>query len=64
MNDFSVLQTMQMRMKRSMGLKLMVVCGLALLMAIPAFFVSSVVEDRTKRAGDVVQEISAHVGGP
>jgi len=63
-NDFSVLQSMQMRMKRSMGLKLMVVCGLALLMAIPAFFVSSVVEDRTKRAGEVVQEISAHVGGP
>jgi len=63
-NDFSVLQSMQMRMKRSMGLKLMVVCGLALLMAIPAFFVSSVVEDRTRRAADVVQEISAHVGGP
>lgn len=64
MNDFLGLQSMQMRMKRSMGLKLMVVCGLALLMAIPAFFVSDVVEDRTKRAADVVQEISAHVGGP
>ena len=51
-------------MKQSMGLKLIVVCGLALLMAIPALFVSSVVEDRTKRATDVVQEISAHVGGP
>jgi inner membrane protein len=62
-DDFSMLQSMQSRMKRSMGVKLIVVCGLALLMAIPALFVSSVVEDRTKRAADVVQEISAHVGG-
>ena len=64
MNDFSLLESMRIRMKQSMGLKLIVVCGLALLMAIPALFVSSVVEDRTKRATDVVQEISAHVGGP
>jgi len=63
-NDFSLLESMRIRMKQSMGLKLIVVCGLALLMAIPALFVSSVVEDRTKRATDVVQEISAHVGGP
>jgi inner membrane protein len=46
-----------------MGLKLIVVCGLALFMTIPAFFVSSLVDDRTQRAADVVQEISAHVGG-
>jgi inner membrane protein len=46
-----------------MGLKLIVVCGLALFMTIPAFFVSSMVDDRTQRAADVVQEISAHVGG-
>jgi len=45
------------------GVKLMVVSVLAFLMAIPAFFVSSVVEDRTSRANDVVQEISGHVGG-
>ena len=64
MNDFSLLQSIQVRIRRSMGLKLIVVCGLAFLMAIPALFVSSVVEDRTKRAADVVQEISAHVGGP
>jgi inner membrane protein len=47
-----------------MGVKLIVVCGLALLMAIPAFFVSGLVDDRTKRAEDVVKEISIHVGGP
>jgi inner membrane protein len=47
-----------------MGVKLIIVCGLALLMAIPAFFVSGLVNDRTKRAEDVVKEISSHVGGP
>jgi inner membrane protein len=46
-----------------MGLKLIVVCGLALFLTIPALFVSSLVDDRTQRAADVVQEISAHVGG-
>ncbi len=49
---------------RSLGVKLMVVSVLALIMAIPAFFVSSIVEERTNRANDVVQEISGHVGGP
>jgi inner membrane protein len=48
----------------SMGVKLVIVCGLALLMVIPAFFVSGLVDDRTKRAEYVVQEISNHVGGP
>jgi hypothetical protein len=40
---------------RSMGLKLLVVSFLALLMAIPAIFVSSIVEERTNRAGNVTQ---------
>jgi inner membrane protein len=48
---------------RSMGVKLIVVCGLALLMIIPALFVWGLVEDRSKRADDVVTEISSHVGG-
>jgi inner membrane protein len=47
-----------------MGLKLIVVCFLALFMTIPALFVSSLVDDRTKRASDVTKEISSHVGGP
>jgi inner membrane protein len=47
-----------------MGLKLLVVCGLALLMTIPSLFVDSVVEERTKRAKDVVEEISGRAGGP
>jgi inner membrane protein len=48
---------------RSLGVKLIVVCMLALIMMIPAFFVGSLVEDRTNRAADVIKEISSHVGG-
>jgi inner membrane protein len=48
---------------RSMGLKLLVVSVLALLMTIPALFVDNIVEERTKRAKDVVQEVSGRVGG-
>jgi inner membrane protein len=48
---------------RSIGLKLIVVCGLALLMIIPAMFVYGVIHDRTQRANEVVNEISAQVGG-
>jgi inner membrane protein len=46
-----------------MGVKLIVVCALALLMTIPALFVMGLVWDRTKRAADVVREISAYSGG-
>jgi inner membrane protein len=64
--DFSGLQLNSRGLFRSlsMGVRLIVVCGLALLMAIPAFFVSGLVDDRTRRAADVVKEISNHVGGP
>jgi inner membrane protein len=48
---------------RSTGTKLLVVCFLAGLMMIPAFFVWLLVEDRTERAKSVVHEVSAHVGG-
>jgi inner membrane protein len=48
---------------RSLGVKLIVVCVLAFIMMIPAFFVGLLVEDRTNRAADVVKEISSHVGG-
>ena len=66
MGDFSGLQLNSRGLFRSlsMGVRLIVVCGLALLMAIPAFFVSGLVDDRTRRAADVVKEISNHVGGP
>jgi inner membrane protein len=48
----------------SMSVKLIVVCSLALLMVIPSFFVSGLVDDRTSRAEDVTKEVSSHVGGP
>ncbi len=48
---------------RSMGLKLIVVCGLALLMTIPTFFVSGMLQDRTDRAAEVIREISSRAGG-
>jgi inner membrane protein len=65
-NDFLELQVNSRGLfgSLSMGVKLIMVCGLALLMAIPAFFVSGLVDDRTKRAEDVVKEVSSHVGGP
>lgn len=52
MDDFSLLQSSPKAFFRSlsMGVKLIMVCGLALLMTIPAFFVSGLVDDRTKRA--------------
>lgn len=66
MNDFSLLRWSPKELFRSlsMGVKLVMVCGLALLMTIPSFFVSRLVDDRTKRADDVVKEISGRVGGP
>ena len=65
MSSFSMLQPgMQAGTKsRSMGVKLIVVSGLALLMTIPALFVNGLVDDRTTRAADVVKEISGYVGG-
>ena len=46
-----------------MGVKLLIVCVLALVMTIPALFVDDLVDDRTHRASDVIKEISSHVGG-
>ena len=48
---------------RSMGLKLPLVSGLALLTTIPSLFVNSLVEERTERAKDVIQEIGGRAGG-
>lgn len=65
MSDLSVLQTnLQARFNsRSMGVKLIVVCALALMMTIPALFVFAVIQDRKNRAAEVTNEISSHVGG-
>lgn len=63
MSDFSTFQSTVQSKLRSLGVKLFVVCGLALVMLIPALLVGGLVEERTTRAGQVVSEVSAHVGG-
>jgi inner membrane protein len=46
-----------------MGLKLIVICFLALLMLIPALLVEALIQDRKGREADVVKQISQNVGG-
>ncbi|MGB7191667.1 MAG: inner membrane CreD family protein, partial [Acidobacteriaceae bacterium] len=48
---------------RSMGVKLIVICFLALLMLIPALLVEALIQDRKGREADVVKQISQNVGG-
>jgi len=48
---------------RSVGVKLIVVCALALSMTIPGLFVGGLIDERTERAAAVVQQISASSGG-
>lgn len=60
---FSPLRAQIRNRSRSMGLKLLLVCALALLMTIPSLFVNSLVEERTMRAKDVIDEISGRAGG-
>lgn len=48
---------------RSMGLKLLLVCALALVMSVTALFVFLLLYDRTQRAQEVSAEISQLVGG-
>ena len=50
--------------RRSMGLKLLLVCAMALVMAIPALFVWAIIIDRSNHASQVVTEIGDLVGGP
>jgi inner membrane protein len=58
------LSSLQAKLKtRSMGMKLVVVCGLALVMTIPALFVEGLINERTQRAADVTKEIGNYVGG-
>ena len=69
MSSFIPMQQMQQMQQpsarsRSLGLKLLVVFALILTMGIPALFVDSLVDERTKREGEVKDEISEHVGDP
>ncbi len=49
--------------RRSLGLKFLLVCVLAVLMSLPAFGVFGLIFDRTSRAQSVVNEIGARLGG-
>ncbi len=48
---------------RSLGMKLLLVCGLVVLMAIPALFISLISYERANRAGEVTREVSERYGG-
>ena len=50
--------------RRSLGLKLLLVCALALLMSIPALMVFGLLMDRTNRAEQVAAEVGGLMGGP
>jgi len=48
----------------SMGVKLIVVCGLAVSMTIPGLFIGALGNERAKRAAEVVRQIGDYAGGP
>lgn len=65
MSEWSGVQSLLQSKLRtwSMGVKLILLCVLALLLMIPAFLVESLIQDRKSREADVVQQISQYVGG-
>lgn len=65
MNHYSIPQSgVQSRVKsRSMGVKLILVCVLALLMDIPSFFVGGLVDERSQRIPDAAIGTSSQVSG-
>lgn len=48
----------------NLGLKLILICGLILLMAIPAMFISYISYERSNRADEVAADVSRRYGGP
>lgn len=48
---------------QKMGLKLVLICGLILLMAIPAMFISYISYERAGRADEVTREVAQRYGG-
>jgi inner membrane protein len=64
MNDLSFSQpSLQSTItSRSMGMKLMLVCVLALFMTIPSFFVGGLVDERAQRAENAARLVNGHAG--
>lgn len=50
--------------RRSAGLKLILICGLVLLMSIPAMFIGAISYERSSEANTVVNDVSRRYGGP
>ena len=65
MSDFSVMHAGQelRTHSRSMGVKLIVVCLLAMFMTIPTFFVGDLVDERAQRAEDAAKAMNGNAGG-
>ena len=49
--------------KRNYGLKLCLVCGLVLIMGIPALMISAISFERSNRSDQVTAEVSQRYGG-
>ncbi len=64
MSDFSIAQpNLQVRMNsRSMGMKLFLVCVLALFMTVPSFFVRGLVGERSQGVANAVQNTTSQNG--
>ncbi len=52
------------RLQRSAGVKLILICGLVLLMAIPAMFIGAISYERSNAATQVAKDVSQRYGGP
>lgn len=50
-------------LRRSAGLKLILICALVLLMAIPAMFIGAISYERSSAANDVIMQVSQRYGG-
>ena len=58
------LSAASMSSRNNLGLKLILICGLILLMAIPAMFISYISYERSGRADEVAADVSRRYGGP
>lgn len=50
-------------LRRSAGLKLILICGLVLLMAIPAMFIGAISYERSSAADEVTRQVTQRYGG-
>ena len=63
MTPNSVRSTSLPGLRRSAGLKLILICALVLLMAIPAMFIGAISYERSSAADDVTRQVSQRYGG-